>query len=72
MSGSLPYSRRSKVFQFRFMHQRSVSPSSRGNMSQSELETLARWRAIGARHSDEVMDLAGRVLKSGQLGDQGG
>ncbi|RSH85289.1 hypothetical protein EHS25_005096 [Saitozyma podzolica] len=39
-------------------------------MSQSELETLARWRAIGARHSEEVVELAGRVLKSGQLGDQ--
>jgi hypothetical protein len=38
-------------------------------MSASEL--LARWRVLGARQSDEVLELAPKVLKAGRLGDQG-
>jgi len=40
-------------------------------MSASELEQLARWRTLGARHSEEVVKLGSAVLKSGRLGDQG-
>ncbi|WVQ85954.1 hypothetical protein IAT38_008122 [Cryptococcus sp. DSM 104549] len=39
-------------------------------MSASDLTTLAQWRTLGARHSEEVVELAGRVLRSGTLGDQ--
>jgi len=37
----------------------------------SDLEQLARWRTVGARHSQEVYDLGLKVLKSGGAGDQG-
>jgi hypothetical protein len=36
-----------------------------------DAELLSRWRTLGARHSEEVLDLAPRVLKSGNLGEQG-
>ncbi|ORY31204.1 hypothetical protein BCR39DRAFT_526840 [Naematelia encephala] len=39
-------------------------------MSQADLEQLARWRAVGARRSEEVVELATRVLKSSKTGDQ--
>ncbi|WWC92308.1 uncharacterized protein L201_007262 [Kwoniella dendrophila CBS 6074] len=39
-------------------------------MTSTDLETLARWRTIGARHSEEVIELGLKVLKSGRLGDQ--
>ncbi|KAK1923098.1 hypothetical protein DB88DRAFT_493778 [Papiliotrema laurentii] len=38
-------------------------------MSQ-DLEQLARWRTVGARHSQEVIKLAQRALKGGRLGEQ--
>jgi hypothetical protein len=37
----------------------------------SDTEQLARWRTIGARYSEQVLDLAPKVLKSGGLGEQG-
>lgn len=37
----------------------------------SELDLLARWRNVGARHSDEVVEIAPRVLKGSRLGEQG-
>jgi hypothetical protein len=37
----------------------------------SDVEQLATWRTIGARYSEQVLDLAPRVLKSGRLGEQG-
>jgi hypothetical protein len=37
----------------------------------SDAEQLATWRTIGARYSEQVLDLAPRVLKSGGLGEQG-
>lgn len=37
----------------------------------NDLEQLARWRTIGARHSEEVYDLGLKVLKSKTAGDQG-
>lgn len=37
----------------------------------SDLDLLARWRNVGARHSDEVVETAPRVLKGGRLGEQG-
>jgi hypothetical protein len=37
----------------------------------SSMDKLARWRTLGARYSEEVLELAPRVLKSGGLGDQG-
>lgn len=37
----------------------------------SDLDLLARWRNVGARHSDEVVEIAPRVLKAGRLGEQG-
>lgn len=40
-------------------------------MSTADLEQLARWRTLGARHSEEVVELASSVLTSGRLGDQG-
>ena len=39
-------------------------------MSRTDLETLARWRTVGARHSEEVVELATKALRS-RLGDQG-
>lgn len=36
-----------------------------------DAELLSRWRTLGARHSEEVLELAPRVLKSGNLGEQG-
>ncbi|WRT70701.1 uncharacterized protein IL334_007699 [Kwoniella shivajii] len=35
----------------------------------SELEILARWRTIGSRHSEDVIELGKRVLR-GNVGDQ--
>lgn len=37
----------------------------------SDVEKLARWRTLGARYSEQVIDLAPRVLRSSGLGDQG-
>jgi len=37
----------------------------------SDAEILARWRTIGARNSERVLELAPKVLKSGGLGEQG-
>lgn len=37
----------------------------------ADAELLARWRTLGARHSEEVLELGPRVLRSGGLGDQG-
>jgi hypothetical protein len=37
----------------------------------SDAEQLATWRTIGARYSEQVLNLAPRVLKSGGLGEQG-
>jgi ribosomal protein S16 len=37
----------------------------------SDAERLANWRTIGARHSEQVLDLAPKVLQSGGLGEQG-
>lgn len=36
-----------------------------------DAELLSNWRTLGARHSEKVLDLAPRVLKSGNLGEQG-
>lgn len=36
-----------------------------------DADLLSRWRTLGARHSEEVLGLAPRVLKSGNLGEQG-
>ena len=41
-------------------------------MSTGDLEQLARWRTLGARYSEEVVQLGQAVLESGRLGDQGG
>ncbi|ORX41019.1 hypothetical protein BD324DRAFT_612908 [Kockovaella imperatae] len=38
-------------------------------MTLSDVEQLARWRRLGARHSEEVVDIAMRVLKKGGLGE---
>ncbi|WVF68201.1 hypothetical protein IAT40_002966 [Kwoniella sp. CBS 6097] len=35
----------------------------------SDIEQLARWRTIGARHSEEVVEIAQKVLK-GSVGEQ--
>ena len=40
-------------------------------MGLSDLEQLARWRNLGARHSEEVLELAPKVLASTRLGEQG-
>ena len=40
-------------------------------MSNGDVEQLARWRTLGARHSEEVVKLGRAVLESGRLGDQG-
>jgi hypothetical protein len=40
-------------------------------MSQVDIDRLANWRTVGARHSEEAIELAGRVLKSSGLGAQG-
>jgi hypothetical protein len=37
----------------------------------SDAEQLATWRTIGARYSEQVLDLAPKVLRSGGLGEQG-
>jgi hypothetical protein len=37
----------------------------------SDAEQLANWRTIGARYSEQVLELAPKVLKSGGLGEQG-
>jgi hypothetical protein len=37
----------------------------------SDAEQLASWRTIGARYSEQVLELAPKVLKSGGLGEQG-
>ncbi|WVW80838.1 hypothetical protein I302_102827 [Kwoniella bestiolae CBS 10118] len=39
-------------------------------MSSTDLERLARWRTIGARHSEEVVELGLKVSKGGKVGDQ--
>ncbi|KAK4688607.1 ER membrane protein complex subunit 2, partial [Tremellales sp. Uapishka_1] len=39
-------------------------------MVSSDLEQLSRWRTVGARHSQQVVERATRVLKSTGLGDQ--
>ncbi|WVQ63302.1 uncharacterized protein L199_001454 [Kwoniella botswanensis] len=39
-------------------------------MSSSDLEVLSRWRTIGARRSEEVIELGLKLLKSGKVGDQ--
>ncbi|UOH79586.1 hypothetical protein LQV05_000593 [Cryptococcus neoformans] len=39
-------------------------------MSKSDLELLAEWRTLGARHSEETIHLAKRVLLSGNAEDQ--
>ncbi|KAK8845618.1 hypothetical protein IAR55_006334 [Kwoniella newhampshirensis] len=36
----------------------------------TDLETLAQWRTLGARHSDEVVEIAASALNGGQLGEQ--
>lgn len=41
-----------------------------GAMS-TDAERLSRWRTLGARHSEDVLELAPRVLRSSGLGDQG-
>ncbi|WWD22566.1 hypothetical protein CI109_107059 [Kwoniella shandongensis] len=38
--------------------------------SSSDLEILAQWRTLGARHSDQVVEIATRVLKGSVLGEQ--
>lgn len=38
-------------------------------MSSSDREQLARWRQIGARHSEQVLELAPKVLRAGAAGD---
>ncbi|ODN99481.1 hypothetical protein L198_03325 [Cryptococcus wingfieldii CBS 7118] len=40
-------------------------------MAKTDLEKLAEWRTFGARHSEQTVELATRVLASGTLGDQG-
>ena len=40
-------------------------------MRTSDLDQLARWRTLGARHSEDVVELGSRVLASGRLGAQG-
>ncbi|KAE8541360.1 hypothetical protein D1P53_002719 [Cryptococcus gattii VGV] len=39
-------------------------------MPKSDLEQLAEWRTLGARYSEETVQLAKRVLSSGNAGDQ--
>ncbi|WVQ70679.1 hypothetical protein IAR50_000201 [Cryptococcus sp. DSM 104548] len=39
-------------------------------MAKTDIEKLAEWRTLGARHSEETLELATRVLASGTLGDQ--
>ncbi|WWD08318.1 hypothetical protein V865_006429 [Kwoniella europaea PYCC6329] len=39
-------------------------------MSSVDLEVLSRWRTIGARRSEEVIELGLKLLKSGKVGDQ--
>jgi hypothetical protein len=35
------------------------------------LDKLARYRTVGARNSDQVLELGDRALRGGSLGDQG-
>ncbi|TYJ54376.1 hypothetical protein B9479_004964 [Cryptococcus floricola] len=39
-------------------------------MAKTDLEKLAEWRTLGARHSEQTVELATRVLASGTLGDR--
>ncbi|ODN82932.1 hypothetical protein, variant [Cryptococcus amylolentus CBS 6039] len=39
-------------------------------MANTDLEKLAEWRTLGARHSEQTVELATRVLASRTLGDQ--
>jgi hypothetical protein len=39
------------------------------SMSLTDREQLARWRQLGARHSEEVVELAPKVLKAGAAGE---
>jgi hypothetical protein len=38
-------------------------------MPLSDREQLARWRQMGARHSEQVVELAPKVLKAGAAGE---
>ncbi|BEI81411.1 hypothetical protein CcaverHIS002_0205710 [Cutaneotrichosporon cavernicola] len=38
-------------------------------MSQADIDQLASWRTLGARNSQQVVDLAPKVLAAGGLGD---
>lgn len=39
-------------------------------MSLSDKDQLARWRQIGARHSEKVIEIAPKVLKAGAAGEE--
>ena len=40
-------------------------------MSRSDMDKLARWRTLGAKHSEDVIELAQKVLKTRGLGEDG-